>query len=163
MLALGSCTEQILQEKTRALRTELSTCLQEIARKIAPGSSSWELKDESYRDLRPKEWKNYTSKEREQVVKKKAEVLARLPPPAEPESKITTQSPEISKKTIESDISETSRAVATTPKPFESPLAHPTTPSTVPSKRLADEEAVNPVRKVGGGIISGKKSTKVTP
>jgi hypothetical protein len=164
MLALGSSTEQILQEKTRALRTELSTCLQEIARKVAPGSSSWELKDESYRDLRPKEWKNYTSKEREQVVKKQAEVLARLPPPAEPESKITTQSSEIPKKRTESDVSETSRAVATTPKPFESPVMRPTTPSTVPSKRLADEEAVNPVRKVGGGIISGKKkSTKVTP
>src|SRR5579862_7951188 len=79
ILALGHCTESSLQEKTRALRTELSTCLQEVAKKIAPGSSSWELKDESYRELKPKEWRNYTTKEREMVEKKQNEILARLP------------------------------------------------------------------------------------
>lgn len=163
MLALGPSTEQLLQEKTRALRTELSTCLQDVARKVAPGSSSWELKDESYRDLKPKDWKNYTSKERELVEKKQEEVLARLPPPVEPESKVATQPSEIPKKRTDSDISETFRPVATTPKPFDSPVKHPTTPS-IPAKRSADEEAANPVRKVGGGIISAKKkSTKVAP
>ena len=164
MLALGSSTEQLLQEKTRALRTELSTCLQDVARKIAPGSLSWELKDESYRDLRPKEWKNYTSKERDMVEKKQQEVLARLPPPVEPEAKVTSQLSEIPKKRKESDISETSRPAASTPKSMDSLVKpHSVTPS-IPAKRSAEDDAVNPVRKVGGGIISaGKKSTKVTP
>ena len=165
MLALNSSTEQILQEKTRALRTELSTCLQDVARKVAPGSSSWELKDESYRDLRPKEWKNYTSKERDMVEKKQQEVLARLPPPVEREAKVTSQLSEIPKKRTENDVSETSRVAATIPNPLGSPVKlHPVTPS-IPAKRSAEEDAVNPVRKVGGGIISAakKKSTKATP
>jgi hypothetical protein len=164
ILALGSSPEQILQEKTRALRTELSTCLQDVARKIAPGSSSWELKDESYRDLRPREWKNYTSKERDMVEKKQNEVLARLPPPVEPETKVTSPLLEILKR-MESDVSDTSRLAATVPKHMDS-LAkpHPATPS-IPAKRSAEEDPMNPVRKVGGGIISAakKKSTKVPP
>ena len=163
MLALGSSTEQTLQEKTRALRTELTTCLQDIARKVAPGSSSWELKDESYRDLKPKEWKNYTSKERELVEKKQKEVLARLPPPAAAELKSTPQSIEISKNRSENDETGTSRPVATTPKPIDSPPKVQLSPS-IPAKRSAEEEAVNPARKVGGGIISTKKkSTRVAP
>ena len=165
MLALGSSTEQVLQEKTRALRTELSTCLQDVARKIAPGSSSWELKDESYRDLRPKEWKNYTSKERDMVEKKQQEVLARLLPPVEPEAKVASQLSDIPKKRTENDVSETSRLAPTTSKPMDSTAKpYAITPS-LPAKRSAEEDAVNPIRKVGGGIISAakKKSTKVTP
>lgn len=156
ILALGPATEHILQEKTRALRTELSTCLQDVARKIAPGSASWELKDESYRDLKPKEWKNYTSKEREMVEKKQAEIVAKLPPPP--------VESEIPKKRTESDVSETARPLAMTPKPVDSPARERHTTPVVPAKRPAEEEAANPVRKVGGGIISTKKkSTKVTP
>src|SRR5947207_9648295 len=163
ILALGSSTEQILQEKTRALRTELSTCLQDVARKLSPGSSSWELKDESYRELRPKEWKNYTSKEREMVEKKQQEVLSRLPHPVEPEAKVTSQLSEIPKKRMESDVSENSRPVAITMKPMDSPVKpHPVTPS-IPAKRSAEDDGANPVRKVGGGIISvaKKRSTQV--
>jgi len=135
----------------------LSTCLQDVARKIAPGSASWELKDESYRDLKPKEWKNYTSREREMVEKKQTEIVAKLPSPAVIES-------EIPKKRTESDLSETARPLAATPRPVDSPARERHSTPVVPAKRPAEEEAANPVRKVGGGIISTKKkSTKVTP
>ena len=164
MLALGSSTESLLQEKTRALRTELSTCLQDVARKIAPGSSSWELKDESYRDLKPKEWKNYTSKERDMVEKIQREVLSRLPPPVEPETRVTSQLSEFSKKRMENDVSEIIRPVPTTKPSDYSPVKpHSVTP-TLPKKRSAEDEAENPIRRVGGGIISAKKKlTKATP
>ena len=156
ILALGPATEQSLQEKTRALRTELSTCLQEVARKLAPGSNQWELKDESYRDLKPREWKNYTSKEREAVEKKQMEVLARLPAVIEPEPKIA----EIPKKRTISDVSDEARPLAMTPVAVDSPVIR----ASVPSKRPAEEDVANPVRKVGGAIItSRKKATKVTP
>ena len=155
MLALGPATEQTLQEKTRALRTELSTCLQDVARKTASGSTLWELKDESYRDLKPREWKNYTSKERETVEKKQMEILARLPA-IEPEPKIT----EIPKKRTVSDVSDEARPLAMTPVAVESPVIR----ASVPAKRPAQDEVVNPVRKVGGAIItSKKKATKVSP
>ena len=164
MLALGPLAEQDLLQRTRAVRTELTTCLQDIARKTSPGSSSWELKDESYRDLKPKEWRNYTSKEREIVEKKQMEVIARLRLPSEPEPKIPSQSSEIPKKRSASDASETSRSVATTPRPVDSPVKTQSTPSNIPIKRPAEDDAANPVRKLGGGIISTKnKSTKVTP
>jgi RNA polymerase II elongation factor ELL len=159
LLALGPAAEQTLQEKTRALRTELGTCLQDVARKIAPGSSQWELKDESYRDLKPREWKYYTSIERQSVEKKQKEILARLPPPAPivEEAKITTQSNEIAKKKAEPEGEEPTRLIAPTPKFAESPVVQrPSTP-TIPAKRPAEDEVVNPVRKVGGGIISGGK------
>lgn len=153
---MGPATEQSLQEKTRALRTELSTCLQEVARKLARGSNQWELKDESYRDLKPREWKNYTSKEREVVEKKQIEVLARLPAVIEPETKIA----EIPKKRTISDVSDEARPLAMTPVAVDSPVIR----ASVPAKRPAEDEAANPVRKVGGAIItSKKKATKVTP
>lgn len=162
MLALGAQTEQTLQDKLRAIRSELTTCLQDVARKVAPGRTSWELKDESYRDLRPKEWRNYTSKEREMVEKKQTDILARLPPPADPETKFS-QSLEIPKKRSASDASETTRPFTTTPKPVDSPVQiKSSAPTSVPAKRPAEDDAVNPVRKVGGGIITAKKkSTKV--
>src|SRR5947207_15588108 len=99
------------------------------------------------------------------VEKKQQQVLARLPPPVESEAKVTSQLPEIPKKRTESDVGENSRPVATTLKPMNSPIRpHPVTPS-IPVKRSAEDDAANPVRKVGGGIISAakKKSTKVTP
>ena len=127
--------------------------MQEVAKKIAPGSASWELKDESYRELRPKEWKNYTTKEKEMVEKKQNEILARLPPL---EEKVVTQIP---KKRSSSDASEErERPLANTPRQMDSPAIKPSKPS-VPAKRPAEEEIVNPVRKVGGGMITKKKAT----
>jgi len=158
MLALGPSSEQVLQERTRAVRSELTTCLQDIARKVSPGSTLWELKDESYRDLKPKEWKNYTSQERDMVEKKQKEVVARLLA-IESESKIT-QVTETPKKRIESEATEISRSVATTPKAFDSPVTTANTPSSVPVKRPAEDAADNPVRKVGGAIITSKKTVK---
>jgi len=161
MLALGPSSEQVLQERTRAVRSELTTCLQDIARKVSPGSTQWDLKDESYRDLKPKEWKNYTTQERDMVEKKQKEVVARLPA-IDSEPKITPQVNEIQKKRTESETIETSRPVTTTPKPFDSPVATTTTPSSVPAKRPAEDEAENPVRKVGGAILGSKKKTVKT-
>jgi hypothetical protein len=152
ILALGASSEQTLQERSRAVRSELTTCLQDIARKVAPGSTQWELKDESYRDLKPKEWKNYTSQERDMVEKRQKDIVARLPAI----EKITPQITEIPKKRTEGE-AEIPRPVATTPKPFDSPVPTATTPSSVPAKRPAEDEAENPVRKVGGAIITSKK------
>lgn len=127
---------------------------------MAPGSQSWELKDESYRDLRPREWKGYTSEERDIIEKKQRKVLAQLPSSVE----TTTQILDIPKKRTTSDETENSRAIATTPKQVESPTKSQPPYSTIPAKRQAEDEAVNPVRKVGGGIISTKKKlTKVMP
>jgi hypothetical protein len=159
MLALGVATEQTLQERTRAVRSELITCLQDIARKVAPGSTQWELKDESYRDLKPREWKNYTSQERDMVEKKQKEIVARLPA-IENETKMSAQSTDIPKRRTESDVVETPRPVATTPKAFDSPVTSTTTPSSVPAKRPAEDEAENPIRKVGGAMIASKKIVK---
>jgi len=153
MLALGASSEQTLQERTRAVRSELTTCLQDIARKVAPGSTQWELKDESYRDLKPKEWKNYTIQERDVVEKKRKQIVARLPAI----EKITPQITEIPKKRTENETLDVPRAVATTPKAFDSPVPTSTTPSSVPAKRPAEDEAENPVRKVGGAIILTRK------
>jgi len=158
MLALGPSSEQVLQERTRAVRSELTTCLQDIARKVSPGSTQWELKDESYRDLKSREWKNYTSQERDMVEKKQKEVVARLLA-IESESKIT-QVTEMPKKRIESEAIETSRPVATAPKTSDSPVITVNTPSSVSAKRHAEDAAENPVRKVGGAIISSKKTVK---
>jgi hypothetical protein len=124
-----------------------------VAKKIAPGSSSWELKDESYRELKPKEWRNYTTKEREMVEKKQNEILARLPLV---EEKVVT---EIPKKRTGSNASEDrERPLANTPRQVDSPAVRPSTPS-IPTKRPAEEEIANPVRKVGGGMITKKKAT----
>lgn len=86
------------------------------------------------------------------VEKKQNEVLARLP---FVEEKVVT---EIPKKRTGSDASEDrERPLASTPRQVESPAVRPSTPS-IPAKRRAEEEIVNPVRKVGGGLIT-KKST----
>jgi hypothetical protein len=153
MLALGASSEQTLQERSRAVRSELTTCLQDIARKVAPGSTQWELKDESYRVLKPKEWKNYTSQERDMVEKRQKDIVARLPAI----EKIAPQITEIPKKRTENEALDIPRPVATTPKPFDSPVPTKTTPSSLPAKRPAEDEAENPARKVVGAIITSKK------
>jgi hypothetical protein len=159
ILALGHSTEQTLQEKTRALRTELSTCLQEVARKIATGSSLWELKDECYRELKPKEWKNYTTKERGLVEKKQSEVLARLPPP-EAVSDDTLNPSEIPKKQVSNKVRDDHQSLATTPVHVGSPAVRPS--STMSTKRPAEDEMINPTSKAGKTVGSTKNgSTRV--
>jgi hypothetical protein len=160
ILALGPTSEQSLQEKTRALRTELSTCLQEVARKIATGSSSWELKDECYRELKPKEWKNYTTKERETVDKKRTGVLARLPP-VQAASEDVLRPTEIPMKQSASKVAEDYKPLATTPVHVGSPALKPS--SSIPAKRRAEDEMVNPISKAGrAGTAAKIGSTRAT-
>ena len=96
------------------------------------------------------------------VERKQKEILAKLPPaqlvPEEP--KVASQTPDIQKKKAESEVDEPSRPIAPTPKVSESPVVHRASTPSIPSKRSAEEEVANPVRKVGGGIISKKKPTK---
>ena len=160
ILALGHASEHSLQEKTRALRTELSTCLQEVARKIATGSSSWELKDECYRELKPKEWKNYTTKERENVEQKQTDVLAGLPPIQAVSGEVLRPS-EIPKKQSASKAVEDYKPLATTPVHVGSPALKPS--SSIPAKRQAEDDMINPISKVGrAGTAAKIGSTRVT-
>jgi hypothetical protein len=89
------------------------------------------------------------------VEKKQMEILSRLPA-IESEPKIT----EIPRKRTVSDVSDVARPLAMTPVAVESPVIR----VSVPAKRAAEDEIANPVRKVGGAIItSKKKAAKVSP
>jgi len=129
---------------------------------VTVGSNLWELKDETYRDLKPKEWRNYTSKEREMVERKQIEVLARLPPLPSAAASVPT-APEM-KKRSQSDAGDQPRLSVKANEMVKLATKSASASNGVGIKRAAEEEIVNPVKKVGGAIITNKKkaAAKVT-